>query len=146
MKKKKKPSPQEFKIKVYPGDTDSYGVVWHGAYLKWLERGRIDVLEQMGIMFKKLDEMGILMPVTEINLRYKHFARPYDELLITSSVEEFGKTHVTFYQEIKNSKTGELILHARVTGVTTNREGRLYRTIPDYLRERYDEILNNHSM
>ncbi len=141
-----KHSQHEYKIKVYPNDTDSYGVVWHGAYLRWLEKGRIDVLEQMGIMFKELDEMGILMPVTEINLRYKHFARPYDELLITSSVEEFSKTYVTFYQEIQNVETGGLIMFARVKGVTTNREGRLYRVIPEYLRERYNEIIHNHSM
>ena len=126
----------EFSIKVYPADTDSYGVVWHGAYLKWLEKGRIDVLEKMGIMFHELDEMGILMPVTEVNLRYKHFVRPYDELSIISFIEEFNKTSVIFHQEIKNLTTGNTALTARVKGVTTNREGKLFRVIPDYLREK----------
>lgn len=126
----------EFTIKVFPGDTDSYGVVWHGAYIKWLEAGRIELLEQMGIKFLEMDEMGILMPVTELNIRYKHFAKPYDELSIVSSIEESGRTHLAFYQEIRNISTGELILFARVTGVTTSKEGKLHREIPDYLREK----------
>jgi len=142
----KKPFLHHYKIKVYPGDTDTYGVVWHGAYIKWLEAGRIELLEKMGIIFAEFDRLGILMPVTELNIRYKHFSKPYDELSITSKIEEFGKTHVTFYQEIKNINTNELILFARVTGVTTSMEGRLYKVIPDYLREKYNEVLHNHSM
>ncbi len=130
----------EFKVKVFPGDTDTYGVVWHGAYIKWLEAGRIELLEQMGIKFSKMDEMGILMPVTELNIRYKHFAKPYDELSTETSVEEFGKTHLRFYQEIKNANTGELVLFARVVGVTTSREGKLFREIPEYLRKRLVQV------
>ena len=128
----------EFKIKVYPADTDSYGVVWHGAYIKWLETGRIEILEKIGIKFRNLDEMGILMPVIELNIKYKHFAKPYDDLSIETSLKEFGKTHVSFYQEIKNINTGELVLIARVKGVTTSREGKLFRIIPDFLREKYE--------
>lgn len=136
----------EFKVKVFPGDTDCYGVVWHGAYIKWLEAGRIEALELYGIKFLEMDEMGILMPVTELNIRYKHFARVYDELSITSEIKEFGKTHIIFYQEIKNVKTDELILFANVTGVTTNMQGKLNRVIPEYLREKYNEVLHNYSM
>jgi len=127
----------EFNVKVYPADTDSYGVVWHGAYLKWLEKGRIGVLEQMDIKFRKLDEMGILMPVVNINLQYKKFARPYDELSVESVITEFCKTSVIFYQEVKNINTRETVLTAKVIGVTTDKTGKLYRTIPEYLQSKY---------
>ncbi len=128
----------EFKVRVYPADTDSYGVVWHGAYLKWLEKGRIEVLELLGISFPELDKMGILMPVVEFDIKYKKFARVYEELSIESSILEFNKTSVIFNQEIKNVKTGEIVLIAKVKGVTTNKEGKLYRMIPAYLREKYE--------
>lgn len=123
----------EFKIKVYPGDTDTYGVVWHGAYIKWLEAGRIEVLEKLGIMFKELDEMGILMPVVELSINYKKFCRSYDELLITTKIEEYGTLDVVFYQEIKNLTTDKLALTARVKGVTTSAEGKLFRVLPEYV-------------
>ena len=126
-----------FKVKVYPGDTDIYGVVWHGSYIKWLEAGRIELLEKIGIKFHELDKMGILMPVVEFDTRYKRFTRVYEMLSIETSIEQFNKTDVVFYQEIKNIETNKLILSARVKGVTTNREGKLFKVIPDYLQEKY---------
>ena len=135
----KKIMKHEFKVTVYPADTDTYGVVWHGAYIKWLERGRIELFEQMGIKFLEMDEMGIVMPVVNINLQYKKFGKPYDEISIESQVIKTGKTSITFYQEIKNIKTDEILVTADVTGVTTNREGKLYRTIPEYIQEKYKE-------
>ncbi|HSA07017.1 MAG TPA: thioesterase family protein [Candidatus Gastranaerophilales bacterium] len=132
----------EFRIKVYPGDTDSYGVVWHGAYIKWLEAGRIEALEQIGIKFLEMDAMGILMPVVELEIKYKHFCRPYDDLSIESSIEQFNTTDIVFYQEIKNIKTGRIVLTAKAKGVTTSREGKLFKVIPDYLREKYKAAVN----
>ena len=38
----------EFIQKIYYADTDAYGVVWHGAYLRWLEKGRCDFSEELG--------------------------------------------------------------------------------------------------
>lgn len=136
----------EYNVKVYPGDTDTYGVVWHGAYIKWLEAGRIELLEKMDIKFPKLDELGIVMPVVELDIRYKHFTRAYDEISITTTIEEFNQVDVVFYQEIKNIHTGRLLLTARVKCVTVSKEGKLFKVIPEYLSSKYNEILHNHSM
>ena len=32
-------------FKVQYADTDAYGVVWHGSYLRWMEEGRVKLLE-----------------------------------------------------------------------------------------------------
>ena len=34
-----------FETIIYYADTDAYGVVWHGAYLRWMEKGRCDFSE-----------------------------------------------------------------------------------------------------
>lgn len=136
----------KMKFRVYPGDTDTYGVVWHGAYIKWLEASRVELFEDMGILFAEMDRLGILIPVVELDIRYKHVARAFEELFVETVIEEFNKSNVVFYQEIKNLQTGQLILTARVKNVTTNSEGKLHRTVPDYLREKYNEILHSHSL
>lgn len=128
----------EFKVKVYHADTDCYNVVWHGAYFKWLEAGRVEVLESVGIRFAEMEEMGIKMPVTEINIRYKHFGKLYDNLSIATTVEEVGRTHLTFKHEITNIDTGKLIVSAKVTGVTTDKQGKLFREIPTYVRDKLE--------
>ena len=137
--KDKTQSSHHYKVKAYHADTDTYGVVWHGAYLRWLEAGRIEVLEMMGIKFPELEGLDIMMPVVELNIRYKRFARAYDELSITTRIEGVGKAHLTFNQEIKNINTGELVLTATVKGVTTSREGKLFRVLPEYIRKNLDK-------
>ena len=50
-----------FETKVYYSDTDAYGVVWHGAYLRWMEKGRVDLCDQMGLDLVTLKNSDILM-------------------------------------------------------------------------------------
>lgn len=127
-------------VKTYHYDTDCYNVVWHGAYLKWFEIGRIELSQMAGIDFKVLDEMGIMMPVVELNCRYKSPGRLLDELSITTELKELKTASVTFSHIIININTGNLILKADSTAVTTNRQGKLFKKMPDYLYKNYKNI------
>ena len=53
-------------IRVLYSDTDSYGVVWHGAYTKWFEAARVGLVEQLGLELEALEKSGIVFPVVEI--------------------------------------------------------------------------------
>jgi acyl-CoA thioester hydrolase len=125
-------------VKVYYADTDSYGIVWHGAYIKWFEVARVEISAMLDIDFKILESMGVQMPVVELNVRYKSPARALDELLIESEVGELKKTSITFNHKITNLTTGKIVLNANSTVVTTDIDGKLYRKIPDYIFEKYN--------
>ena len=45
-----------FEQRVFYSDTDSYGVVWHGSYLRWLEMGRVYWTEMKGLSLIDLVE------------------------------------------------------------------------------------------
>ena len=49
-----------FETRVYYSDTDAYGVVWHGAYLRWLEKGRVDLCNDLGIDLVTMKNMDVL--------------------------------------------------------------------------------------
>jgi len=129
------------KVKIYHSDTDCYNVVWHGAYAKWLEAGRIEFSEKIGIKFEELENMNIHMPVVELNIRYKRPAKLFDELEIKTTLQELKKTSATFGHVIKNINSGMVILTATSTIVTTDTNGKLFRTMPEYLYEKYENIL-----
>ncbi|OGI03540.1 MAG: hypothetical protein A2104_04070 [Candidatus Melainabacteria bacterium GWF2_32_7] len=129
------------KVKIYHSDTDCYNVVWHGAYAKWLEAGRIEFSEKIGIKFQELENMNIHMPVVELNIRYKRPAKLFDELEIKTTLQELKKTSATFEHVIKNINSGMVILTATSTIVTTDTNGKLFRTMPEYLYEKYENIL-----
>ena len=47
-----------FAVRVYHEDTDATGRVYHGAYLRWFERARSDILELLGIDQRAASERG----------------------------------------------------------------------------------------
>lgn len=131
------------RIKIYHSDTDCYNVVWHGAYAKWMEAGRVEFSEKIGIKFSELEKMHIQMPVVELNIRYKHPAKLFDELEIKTTLKELKKTSLTFEHVITNINTGVAILTASSTIVTTDTNGKLFRTIPEYLYNKYSKLIGN---
>ena len=51
-----------FEQKVYFSDTDNYGVVWHGSYLRWMEMGRVEYCKDAtGLTLKELEMRDILL-------------------------------------------------------------------------------------
>ena len=61
-----------FKTQVFYSDTDAYGVVWHGSYLRWLEMGRVLLCEKAGYKLSELERNDIVLPVAELNIKYKN--------------------------------------------------------------------------
>jgi acyl-CoA thioester hydrolase len=103
-----------FPLRIYYEDTDSGGVVYHGQYVRFLERARTEWLRHLGFNNSELERKHkMLWVVTEISMNYLKAARLDDHLLITVSVENMGRVRCLFYQEVKRGE--EVLLKARVT-------------------------------
>ncbi len=122
--------------KVYYSDTDAYGVVWHGAYLRWLEMGRVQWCEMTGHNLVELENQDIVLPVVNLNVRYKSSARLNDNLIIETSVSKFNGLSVIFHQTICDEETLKVFIEADVEVVAISKaSGKLYRRMPDSLAE-----------
>lgn len=77
-----------FEQKVYYSDTDAYGVVWHGSYLRWLEMGRVEYCEDLGLNLIELEKQDIVMPVTNMNIRYKASGRLNDIVVVDTWIKK----------------------------------------------------------
>lgn len=103
-----------FPLRIYYEDTDSGGVVYHGQYVRFLERARTEWLRHLGFNNSELERKHkMLWVVTEISMNYLKAARLDDHLLITVSVENMGRVRCLFYQEVKRGE--DVLLKARVT-------------------------------
>ena len=51
--------------RVLPQHTDYAGVMWHGAYVQWLEEARIEALQAAGLGYAAMTAMGVDMPVVK---------------------------------------------------------------------------------
>jgi acyl-CoA thioester hydrolase len=70
----------ETSIRVRYAETDQMGYVYYGHYAMYYEVARVESLRQLGLTYREIEEMGVLMPVLENKSRYLKPAR-YDDLL-----------------------------------------------------------------
>ena len=57
--------------RVLPQHTDHAGVMWHGAYLAWLEEARVEALATAGLAYSVLSDRGLELPVVHLSLTYQ---------------------------------------------------------------------------
>ncbi len=132
----------KFEQKVYFSDTDAYGVVWHGAYLRWMEIGRVDYCQSVGYSLTELEAKDILLPVSSINIKYKSSAKLEDTVIIETEISEFKGLTATFKQTIKSKDTGNIFITADVVIVAVNKDGKLYRRIPEPLASIFEREIS----
>lgn len=122
-----------FKDKVYYSDTDAYGVVWHGSYLRWLEKGRVLFCEDLGLNLVDLTKQDIVLPVTSMNIKYKASAKLNDDISVSTKIVKRTPLSVTFLQTVNDAETGRLFVQAEVDIVAISNAGKLYRRLPEVL-------------
>lgn len=130
-----------FEQKVFYSDTDAYGVVWHGSYLRWLEMGRVGVCEMLGHNLINLKEKDIVLPVVNLNVKYKMSAKLNDVVVTETEISEFNGFTVKFKQIIRSKETGKVCIDAEVSVVAIDNNGKLYRKMPEVLAKSFDEVL-----
>jgi len=130
-----------FEQKVYYSDTDSYGVVWHGSYLRWLEMGRVELCNSMGLNINELHDQNIALPVVSLNVKYKSSARLENVMIVETEISEFKGFTVTFKQSIKSKETGKTFIEAEFVVVAISNDGKLYRRMPEVLTKKFNEVL-----
>jgi acyl-CoA thioester hydrolase len=119
-------------VKVRYAETDQMGVVYHGNYAQYLEIARIDWLSALGISYKKMEEEGVMLPVYELNLRFKRSAKFDDELRIETTLKEKPGVRIIFSYQIFNQNE-ELLTEAETTLIFMDIEKNKPMKCPGYL-------------
>lgn len=57
--------------RVLPQHTDHAGVMWHGAYVAWMEEARVQALEAAGLAYSDLSARGLELPVVGLTISYR---------------------------------------------------------------------------
>jgi len=98
----------ETQIRVRYGETDQMGYVYYGNYAMYYEVGRVESLRKLGLTYKELEEMGVMMPVLENRSQF-HAPALYDDLLkVVTTIREKPGVRIKFEYEIFNG-LGKLI-------------------------------------
>ena len=101
-------------VRVRYAEADPMNVVYYGNYAQYFEVGRVESLRNLGISYKGIEDMGIILPVVELNIKYLRPAKYDDLLTIKSQIKELPTEHkIIFDQEIYNEE-GKLLTIGKV--------------------------------
>ena len=117
---------------VLPQHTDHAGVMWHGSYLNFLEEGRIDALDQLGLSYSKLSEKGFEIPVISVQMRYKISFIHGEKVLLKSQFKLENKVRLnckTLFLK-SNGDIGAEAIIGLVVVKKTNESMKLVRELP----------------
>lgn len=124
----------EFEFRIAYADTDRMGVVYYGNYFMLFERGRTELMRNLGFRYRDLEEnLKIFLPAMEAQCKYLAPAR-YDDLIrIRTWVSELGRVYATFSYEIRNAETGAVLARGLTKHPFVNVDWKPVR-IPEQIR------------
>lgn len=99
----------EFERGINYYELDGMNVVHHSNYIRYMEEARIYLLDKIGLPYKKIEDNGIMIPVLEVNYKYKLPARFGDVIVIKVNIDEFDGIKLKIKYEIKNKETGKIL-------------------------------------
>lgn len=122
-------------LRVYYEDTDAGGVVYHAAYLRFMERARTDFLRALGFEQQRLRaEFSVQFVVTGMTIKYLKPALLDDLVDVTLRINSLGYVRAVFEQTVE--RVGELLTQASVTVACLQYGGMKPAPIPEALREK----------
>jgi acyl-CoA thioester hydrolase len=110
----------ETKIRVRYGETDQMGYVYYGNYAQYFEVGRVELMRQLGMSYRDIEERGVMLPVLDFNIRYFKPAFYDEELTIVTTINEVPAVRITFYYKTLNAE-GTLLNEGKTTLVFVNK-------------------------
>ena len=108
-------------------ETDLMAVVYHANYLPWMEMGRVAWLRACGVDLNLLMDDGILFPILEINIRYRHSARFDDEYEVQTTMRELNRAKMVFDYKVVSVKDGTVFVEGTTMNVFADKDGRIVR-------------------
>lgn len=117
----------ETTLRVRYAETDAMGIAYHTNYIVWFEVGRGEYMRRRGGTYRKFEELGLYLPVTEVDARFIAPARYDDEVVVRTWVEEVRSRSITLSYEILMKDTGQLLVTGHTKHLCTDRQGRVGR-------------------
>ena len=125
--------PYEHHAKYY--ETDQMGIIHHSNYIKWMEEARMDLMDQIGLNYREMEELEIISPVLSVSVNYHSMVHFDDTVLIQCKLLKYNGIKMEVEYVMTDKETGELRTTATSSHCFLNRSGK-----PISLKRSYPEI------
>jgi acyl-CoA thioester hydrolase len=128
-----KPNEYKLEFRVYLEDTDAQGIVYHGNYIRFFERGRSEVLEAMGVSVAESARPDCRLVVYEMRVRFRRPAFLGERIEVTTSMERSSEYRLVFRQQIRRKNETEILVSAETDIVAIDETGTL-KELPAFFK------------
>ncbi len=125
---------EKYRHRVQYYETDKMGIVHHSNYIRWMEEARVDFLSQIGWNYDRLESLGVVSPVLEVECKYRQSVRFPELITVNVSVLKFDGLKLKLNYEMLNEK-GALVFKGQSVHCFLDSEGR-----PIRMKEKYPEF------
>lgn len=122
-------------------ETDQMGYIYHGKFLEYFEVARTEMIRDLGFSYKDLEDLGVMLPVINVELNYK---RPvfYDELMnIRVSIYDRPDTRLHIYYDVLSAE-GKTKVEGRVVLCFVSQETRRPCQPPEIFSQRMNAAID----
>ena len=100
-------------LRVLWADTDPAGIVWFGVFCRYFEQAEEELFRALGRDRTALiHELGVFMPRTSLECRFRSPAKLGDEVFVGVAVSELTDRRVRYAFDVRERHTDRLILEA----------------------------------
>lgn len=92
----------ETNIRIRYAETDQMGYVYYGNYAALYEVARTEMLRSTGLSYRELEEIGVMLPVTDLVCKYYQPARYDDLITVKVIIREKPLIRIKFEYEVYN--------------------------------------------
>jgi len=112
-------------LRIYLEDTDAQGIVYHGSYLRFFERGRSELFESLGIPMEEVARPDCRLVVHEVRMKFRRPAFLGDRIQVLTSMQRASEYRLTFRQQIKRRGEDDPLVIGEVNVVAIDENGTL---------------------
>ncbi len=131
----------EFEVPFY--DVDAMHIVWHGHYVKYMEKARCHLLDMINYNYTEMQNSGYSWPVVEMRIKYVKPLKFKQIMYVKARLVEvdYGlKIEFEFFDKL----TQEKLTKAYTKQVAVNNEtGEMCLLSPEILQQRIDAFLDS---
>ncbi|MCI8404519.1 MAG: acyl-CoA thioesterase [Clostridia bacterium] len=116
-------------------ETDMMGIVHHSRYYPWFEVARTDFIKKSGMSYTEMENMGILLPLTETGAKYYYGLKYEDEVVVRCKLTKLTVARCEFEYEVYKLPEMKLMTVGKTGHGFINRD-----FVPINLKKLYPEI------
>lgn len=119
-------------VRVGYHETDGQRRVHHANYLNYFEQSRVEMLRAAGFDYRRIEDEGLMLVISELNVRYRGAAEFDDVLQISTWVTDVRGARIAHHHQV--ARDGQVLVECDLVCGCIDVTGKVRRLPREWVR------------